>query len=478
MSVLEQNTLSDNPSESSSDKSSNHKGYLSRITLIATFGGLLFGYDTGVINGALPFMAQPDQLNLTPLTEGIVASSLLLGAAIGALINGKLSDYIGRRKNILFLAVMFFVATIGCTLAPNFDVMVAFRVLLGLAVGGASVTVPTYLSELSPAERRGQIVTMNELAIVSGSFFAFVVNAVLGNFLGEHEHVWRYMLSIAALPAVFLFFGMLKLPESPRWLVEQRRAKEARDVLSKIRPEERVNSELKEIQENIECETKEEESSLQELALPWVRRIIFLGIGISVVQQITGVNTIIYYGTQILTNSGFSTKAALIGNVANGLISIIATFVGIWLLGKIGRRPMFIGGLIGTTLSLFLIGILSNVMAGSDYLPYIVLSLTVTFLAFQQGAISPVTWLMLAEIFPLKIRGLGMGISVLCLWMINFFIGLTFPVLLAGIGLSSTFFMFASFGIFSILFVYKFVPETRGLSLEQLEASFRNYGKK
>lgn len=459
------------------EKPVNHKKALKKIALISTFGGLLFGYDTGVINGALPFMALEDQLNLTPFTEGLVASSLLFGAAFGAVFGGRLSDKNGRRKNIMLLAMLFLIATLGTTFAPNVTVMVIFRIILGLAVGGASVTVPTFLAEMSPAENRGRMVTQNELMIVTGQLLAFIFNAILGNVLGDSGHVWRYMLVIASLPAVFLWFGMLVVPESPRWLASKGKIGEALRVLQQVREMNRAKEELNEIQDAIAQESEIKKATFKDLTVPWVRRIVMIGIGIAIVQQITGVNSIMYYGTQILQNAGFSTDAALTANIANGVISVLATFVGIWLLGKVGRRPMLITGLVGTTAALTLIGVFSLVMEGSAALPYVVLSLTVTFLAFQQGAISPVTWLMLSEIFPLKLRGLGMGVTVFCLWITNFLIGFFFPVLMAGVGLSTTFFIFAVLGIAAITFVHKFLPETKGLSLEQLELYFRNFGK-
>lgn len=453
----------------------NQKSFLRTIILVSTFGGLLFGYDTGVVNGALPYIAEKDQLNLTAFTEGLVASSLLLGAAFGAVFGGRLSDFVGRRKNIIFLAVLFFFATLGCTLAPNVNVMIVSRFLLGIAVGGASVTVPTYLAEMSPAEKRGRMVTQNELMIVSGQLLAFTFNAILGNTMGDNSHVWRYMLAIAAIPAVVLFFGMLRVPESPRWLISKGKNEDALGVLKKIRTENTAQTEFAEIEAAVDKESEIHKATFKDLAVPWVRRIVFIGIGIAIVQQITGVNSIMYYGTEILKNSGFETKAALIGNIANGLISVLATFAGIWLLGKVGRRPMLLTGLIGTTSALLLIGIFSSLLQGSPALPFIVLALTVTFLAFQQGAISPVTWLMLSEIFPLRLRGLGMGVTVFCLWIANFFVGLGFPILLDQIGLSSTFYIFVGLGIVSITFVKKFLPETKGLTLEQLEQNFRNY---
>ncbi|MCT2342861.1 sugar porter family MFS transporter [Niallia taxi] len=454
-----------------------HKKHLKKITLISTFGGLLFGYDTGVINGALPFMSEEDQLNLTPFTEGLVTSSLLFGAAFGAMFGGRLSDHHGRRKNILYLAILFIIATLGCTFAPSVELMVTFRFILGLAVGGASVTVPAFLAEMSPAENRGRMVTQNELMIVSGQLLAFTFNAILGNTLGDTAHVWRYMLVIASLPAVFLWFGMLIVPESPRWLASKGRLGDALRVLQKVRAEARAQAELKEIEKSLSDQSQMKKATFKDLNVPWVRRIVFIGLGIAVVQQITGVNSIMYYGTEILKDAGFETRAALIGNIANGVISVVATFVGIWLLGRVGRRPMLITGQIGTTIALLLIGIFSLTMEGSPALPYIVLSLTVTFLAFQQGAISPVTWLMLSEIFPQRLRGLGMGVTVFCLWITNFLVGLLFPVLMAGIGLSTTFFVFVGLGILAILFVKKYLPETKGRTLEQLEEDFRNYGK-
>lgn len=454
------------------------KSFLTKIILISTLGGLLFGYDTGVINGALPFMSAEDQLNLTSFTEGLVASSLLFGAALGAVLGGRLSDYNGRRKNIMYLSILFFFATVGCALAPNVTVMIICRFLLGLAVGGASVTVPSYLAEMAPADRRGGIVTQNELMIVSGQLLAFVINAILGTTLGDISHVWRYMLIVAAVPAVFLFIGIFRVPESPRWLISKQKNEQALGVLRKIRSEDQAEVEMTEIQATVSQEKELQKAGFKDLATPWIRRIMFIGIGIAVVQQITGVNSIMYYGTEILKNAGFATQAALIGNIANGVISVLATFVGIWLLGKVGRRPMLITGLAGTTSALLLIAILSSVLQGSPVLPYIVLGLTVTFLAFQQGAISPVTWLMLSEIFPLRLRGFGMGLTVFFLWMVNFVIGLLFPVLLGSFGLSATFYVFVVLGVLAILFVKNFLPETKGLSLEQLEQHFRRYGSK
>ena len=453
--------------------------YLKKIMIISTFGGLLFGYDTGVINGALPYMAHPSQLNLTPITEGMVVSALLMGAAIGSVVGGKLSDIQGRRKNIFCLAILFFFATLGCSLAPNFEVMLVSRFFLGLAVGGAAVTVPAYLAEVSPADKRGRMVTQNELMIVTGQFLAFVLNAIIAMVLAGNDHLWRYMLAVAAIPAVMLFFGMMKLPESPRWLVAKGKVSEAMDILKKIRATEaHAISELNDIQDTIMAEKNAKPVALSELNIPWVRRIILIGMGIAACSQLTGVNSIMYYGTQVLMESGFSMQAALIANTLNGLTSVLATFLGIWLLTKIKRRTMLLIGLSGTTSSLLLVSICSFLLGGTDIFPYVILLLLVSFLAFMQACIGPLLWLLISEIIPLRFRGLGMGLCVLFVWVVNFVMGLVFPTLLSTLGLNFTFLVFVIVGILSIGFVYYFVPETKGKTLEEIEKQFRNYDRK
>ncbi len=461
-------------SHQATNKVRNHKSYLQLIMISATFGGLLFGYDTGVINGALPFMSKPDQLNLTPVTEGLVTSTLLIGAAVGALFGGRLADHYGRRKMILNLAFLFFITSLGTSFAPNVLIMLIARFFLGVAVGGASAMVPAFLAEMAPAERRGRMVTQNEIMITGGQLLAYVFNAILGVTMGDVGHVWRYMLLICAIPAVLLCIGMLFVPESPRWLASKGRNKAAFDVLKQIREEKRAEIEFKEIEASVKREADLEKATFKDFAAPWLRRILLIGIGVAIVNQITGVNSIMYYGTQILEKSGFGTQAALIANIANGAVSVISVCFGIWFIGKVKRRPMLILGLSGTSTALLLIAIFSLVLEGSAALPYVVLSLTVLFLIFMQGCVGPVTWLVIAEIFPQRVRGLGTGISVFFMWIVNALIGFTFPVLLGSIGLASTFFVFVAIGIAGIFFVYKCMPETYQRSLEELEQEFRS----
>ncbi|WP_342022772.1 sugar porter family MFS transporter [Arthrobacter citreus] len=463
------------PGAAAKQGSSRHRGALGRASWIATLGGFLFGYDTGVINGALPFMQ--DDLGLTPFTEGLITSSLLFGAAFGAVIAGQLADRFGRRRLLMMLAVVFLAGALGTAVAPSIGLMVVARVVLGLAVGGASAVVPMFLSEIAPAARRGQMVTRDQLMIVTGQLAAFTTNAVIGNVWGEENHIWRWMLAVASLPAIALWIGMKFVPESPRWLAAQGRYPQMMAVLQKIRSSEDAQTEYDDVRALASHETTRR-GSLKDFAEPWLFRVLLIGMGMSVVQQITGVNAIVYYGTQILADAGFGTEAALTANIANGVVSVAAAILGIWLLGRVGRRPMLITGLIGTSSTLLLIGVASLTMAEGTARGFVVLSLTVAFLAFQQGSISPVTWLMIAEIFPLRVRGLGMGLSVFVQWMANFAVGFSFPMLMAGLGISSTFFIFVGLGLCAILFVRRFMPETQGKSLEQLETELKAAGSK
>jgi major inositol transporter-like SP family MFS transporter len=447
-----------------------HRKYLRLIAIVATFGGLLFGYDTGVVNGALLFMVQ--DLGLTPFTEGLVAGSLVLGAAVGATLGGRLADRMGRRRNILYLAVIFLAGALACALSLNVGVLLAARFVLGLAVGAASVVVPTYLAEMAPANIRGRIVTQNELMIVTGQLLAFACNASLGHAFGHYAGIWRWMLSMASFPAVVLWLGMLAMPESPRWLARKGRLAEALRTLKRVRDDQQALLEYEQIKTLTEEEAQSHiatQTAWHHLRTPWIRRVFLIGIGIGIVVQVTGINSIMYYGTQILIEAGFSRGGALIANVLNGVISVAATFLGLWLLDIVGRRRMLLVGFVGTTAALLLVGMLAIFMGPSTPRAVMVLSAIALFLTFQQGFVSPTVWLLLAELFPLAIRGLAFGIASSFLWLTNFLVAVSFPSMVAGLGIASTFFVFAGLGAVSWLFVKRYVPETRGRSLEEIE---------
>ena len=448
---------------------------LQKIAWISSMGGLLFGIDTGIINGALIYMSSPSELNLTANDQGLVTSAITLGAAFGAVFAGKLSDGIGRKRLLHYLAAWFMLFTILCSIAPNAIVMIISRALLGLAVGGVSVIVPTYLSEFSTPEIRGRFVSQNELMVVTGQLLAFVVNAILGNVFTSVNSIWRYMLGFCVIPAIFLFVGLYFVPESPRWLLMKNQDETAEKVLETVRPNKKViATEIKEVKDNLNKEKEVKQATFKDLAIPWVRRIVLIGIGLAIMQQIIGINIMMYYGTTILTESGFAHNAALIANIFNGVMSVLGTLIGMMIMNKINRRTMLLGGIIGTTTSLLLIVILSSILKHSILLPYLVLLCTMSFLIFFQGTCAPIVWIILSEIFPQSIRGMGMGVSTFFLWFSNFLVGTFFPNLVAHLGISWTFFVFVVFNIISFAFSYFFVPETRGKSLEQIQAEFQS----
>ncbi|MDU6432009.1 MAG: sugar porter family MFS transporter [Pantoea sp.] len=441
------------------------------IAVVATLGGLLFGYDTGVISGALLFMGP--ELNLTPFTTGLVTSSLLFGAAFGALLSGHFAAAAGRKKIILVLAIIFAIGALGTSMAPDVEWMIFFRLVLGVAVGGAAATVPVYIAEIAPANRRGQLVTLQELMIVSGQMLAYISNAGFNAAWGG-ETTWRWMLAVATLPAVLLFFGMMFMPDTPRWYAMKGRLAEARKVLERTRAPQDVDWELTEIEETL-TEEAQQRPRLRELRKPWLFKLFLIGMGIAVIQQLTGVNTIMYYAPTMLKAVGMDDSAALFATIANGAISVVMTLVGIWLLGKMGRRAMTMLGQFGCTACLVFIGVVTFFMPETVngqpdmWRSYMVLLGMLMFLSFQQGALSPVTWLLLSEIFPTRLRGIFMGGAVFAMWIANFLISLMFPVLLASVGLAGAFFIFALVGIAGAIFVIKCVPETRNRSLEQIE---------
>jgi sugar porter (SP) family MFS transporter len=404
------------------------------------------------------------------LQLGVVISSLVFAAAVGALIGGKISDAIGRRTTIIVLAVLFFVGVLVAVFSPGFAILVAGRIILGLAVGGASTVVPVFLAELAPFEIRGSITGRNELAIVSGQFAAFVVNYILFATLGHVTGIWRIMFGVCALPAIALFFGMLRMPESPRWLVEKGRDDEALAVLKTVRSEDRALAELRQVETVREEEKGDNQMSFAAVfSNRWLRRIVLVGIGVSVTQQLTGINSIMYYGSRVLEESGFSETAATLANTLFGLAAVVGGIIALYNMDRLDRRKTFFIGLTLTTTCHCLVGIASLIIPeGSSIRPYVILVLITAFVLSMQTFLNIAVWVWLAEIFPLQIRGLAIGVAVFFGWFINGLLALYVPSLLAALGMG-TFFLFAVIGVIMLGFLWHEVPETRGRSLESLE---------
>jgi MFS transporter, SP family, major inositol transporter len=447
--------------------------FLTRLTVIATLGGLLFGYDTGVISGALLYMK--DDLNLSSFGEATVVSSLLFpGAALGALFGGRIADRIGRKRMLLLCGAIFLVGALGCALAPNVQIMVAARIILGFGVGAASVTCPLYLAEMAPPDRRGRMVTINELMIVTGQMLAFAMNALLDHLI-QDPHVWRIMLAVAAIPAVALLIGMTFLPDSPRWYGLKKRFDEARAVLSLSLDTKEADAEFAAIVEHAERTFTKRTPWTVIRDVPWIRKVVLIGCGLAIVQQATGINTVNYYAPTILEESGLGVSAALIATIAVGVTSVITTIIGIILLGFVGRRTMLLIGFAGVAASQAALA-LTFLLPGSTTRSYVILGCMVVFVAFVQMFIGTCVWLLLSEIFPMSIRGFAMGIAVFILWCTNATISFLFPVLNSALGSTGTFGLFVAVNLVSLYFVWKFVPETKGTTLEQLEDRFEAQG--
>lgn len=444
--------------------------FVFKVAIAATMGALAFGYDTGVISGALPFLGLSPAsggLGLTPVTEGIVTSALVFGAALGSLMAGTLSDRYGRRTTLMGLSLVFMVGVLGSVLAPSVAVLVAMRFILGMAVGGASSTVPVFIAEMAGPSRRARLVSQNELMIVTGQLAAYVLNALLA-YLSDSPHVWRYMLAISAVPAILLGLGMLMVPASPRWLASKGRMDEARAVLEKIRSSDRqIDTEMAEMT-RLNAIDREQAGWSAVFGTPWIRKLLWIGIGLGFMAQFTGINAFMYFTPIILTSTGLGTNAALTATIGNGVVSVVATMIGIWLIGRHGRRPMLMTGLSGVIATQAALGAVLLWMPDGIMRSYAALGCILCFLLCMQMLIAPVYWLLMSELFPMHVRGVLTGTAVACQWIFNALVALLFPIALAQFG-SATFFVFAAVNVLSLAFVVTFVPETRGKSLESLE---------
>jgi MFS transporter, SP family, galactose:H+ symporter len=429
---------------------------------ISALGGLLFGYDTGVISGAILFVKK--DFGLSSTVEEIVVSAVLVGALIGAAAGGALADRIGRRKTIIIAAVIFAFGALGTALSPNVEILVVGRIIVGLAIGIASFTAPLYLSEIAPEQIRGRLVAFNQLALTFGIVISYLVDYA---FSGSAD--WRVMFGLAAIPAVVLGLGMIRMPDSPGWLIMQKRNQDAHKTLSRISPQSNPDKDIQEISHSLQ----QQKSGWRELLRPMVKPALIVGVGLALFQQITGINTVIYYAPTIFQFAGISSASnAILATAAVGVVNIILTAVAMTLLDKVGRRPLLLIGLAGMVVSILVLGVAFSMPQTSSTGAIAVVAL-MAYVGFFAVGLGPVFWLLISEIYPLKIRGKAMSIATEANWGANLIVALTFLSMVAVIGHSGTFWFYGAVGVAAWIFSYMLVPETRGRTLESIEDHWR-----
>lgn len=441
--------------------------YLLMITIIGALGGLLFGYDTAVISGAIGFMET--KFSLSADMKGWAVSCAIVGCIIGVAIAGYVADRIGRKKTLIITAILFAVSAIGCALAETFTQLVIARMIGGVGVGAASMLSPLYISEIAPAHKRGMLVSLYQLAIVVGINIVFFFNYIVAGLYDEQWNVemgWRYMLGSETIPAVLFLIALFFVPESPRWLSKEGRDAEALAILRKINSDETA----KKVHNEIKLALGHEKGTLKELFAPGLRIAMIIGIVLALFSQITGINAIMYYAPEILKGAGFGVDSALMQTVIIGLINTIFTFVAIKYIDKLGRRTLLLWGISGMALCLLGIGALFYL--GMTTGPW-VLILILGFVGCFATSLGPIPWVLISEIFPTKTRGIAMSLSIMVLWVGVWFISQFTPVLLEKIGGAYTFWLFMVNAIILLVFTYKMIPETKGKTLEEIELRWK-----
>lgn len=436
------------------------------IYIFGALGGLLFGFDTGVISGAIEFIQ--DVMGLDALQTGSAVSGVLFGAIIGSIVIGTLSDKLGRRKLILFSALVFFVGSLLCAFSPNFIFLVAARIILGLAVGAASSLIPTYLSELAPSEKRGQISGLFQFMVIFGIFLAYITNFFFAGFPIDVN--WRFMLGFAIVPSLLLFVGGIFMPESPRFLIKIGQVDKARQVMNVTYngDTERTENNIKEIQGLLE----DKQGKFTDLFKGSAKIALFIGVGLAIFQQIMGCNTVIYYAPTVLNEVNLGgMNATLLATIGIGLFNVLITAVAVLFIDRFDRKKVLAVGGIGMGLSLIVMSLSLIFFSGDDSgLRGImcVISLT-SYIVFFGGTWGPVVWIMIGEIFPLNIRGLGNSVASCVNWSANMIVSLTFPILLQLVSVDYLFVLYGALCIAAVVWVKFKVFETRGKSLEQIE---------
>src|SRR4051795_1196722 len=432
--------------------------FIARLAIVAAIGGFLFGYDTGVISGALLFIK--DDLGASDFQQQAVVGALLLGAVFGAIGAGWAVDALSRRNTKIIAGLIYVVGALACAFAPTTEFLIVARFVLGLAVGTASFVAPLYISELAPKHLRGGFVSFNQLMIVTGIFVAYIVNWALK----DAANNWRWMLGLAVIPGVALAVGMLFQPKTPRWLVENGHDDEARDVLRRARNTDDIDDEIQEIKR-----VSAEEGSLRDVMSRSVRPMLAVGLALAIFQQLIGVNTVIYYAPTILQATVLNPDSAVTQAVAVGLSNLVFTIVAVLLLDRVGRRPFLLIGTTGCIASLAVLGVWFKSSGLQDSASWLALAALISYIAFFAIGLGPVFWLMIAEIFPLRLRGPAMAMCTVANWSFNFLVSFTFLTLVHSIGRSETFWLYAAIGVVALWFFATKVPETKDRSLEEIE---------
>jgi SP family arabinose:H+ symporter-like MFS transporter len=455
------------------------KGYVNKLAIIASLGGFLFGYDTAVISGTINFVSS--QFHLDAAGTGWYVSSALLGCISGVSVAGILSDKYGRKKLLILSALFFAVSAIGCAFAIGFTGLVIYRLIGGLGIGVASMLAPLYISELSPSHKRGRLVALYQFAITLGILFSYFINAYLlrlshTEFMFQttgllHKimvnEVWRIMLGTSVVPALLFLFLLLSVPESPRWLTIKGKEQGAIRILKRIVTDDEAQKEINDIKSNLQNET----GGLGILFKGDFRLAMIIGISLAFLSQVSGINAIIYYGPKILQEAGLPVSDALSGQVVIGFVNVLFTLIAIWKIDRLGRKPLLLAGIIGIISSLIIIGLLFYFNSTNTYLLLIFILFFIACFAFSYG---PVIWVLLAEIFPAKIRGKAMSLATFSLWIGTALVGQLTPIFLEKLKPAGTFWLFALLTAPAFWLAIKIIPETKGKSLEEIERYWLN----
>ncbi|MFZ0844782.1 MAG: sugar porter family MFS transporter [Pseudolabrys sp.] len=431
---------------------------------VAAIGGLLFGYDTGVISGAILFVK--NQFALSATMEEIVVSSVLVGAVLGAAIGGALTNRFGRRKMIILAGIVFTASAIGTAMAPTVTWLIVARVVSGLAIGIASFISPMYIAELVPAKVRGSLVAVNMLAITTG-----IVAAYLTDYALSGTQNWQYMFGLAAIPSIVLTVGMWRLPDSPRWLLSKSKVAQAKRVLHRVRIESDVSGEIADIQKSME---KQGAGGMAGLLQPSLRMPLIVGAGLAVFQQITGINTVIYYAPTIFKFAGINAAGpAILAGAALAMVMWCFHVLAIFLLDRVGRRPLLLTGVAGQIVGLAILGAAFHFQQLASFKSYTAIGGLVIYVACFAFGLGPIFWLLISEIYPLKVRGAAMSAVTVTNWAMNLAVAVTFLTLVGILGHAGTFWLYGAIAVAAWVFFYFLVPETKGKSLEQIEAHWR-----